>query len=310
MSSLVRVDVGVCTFRRESVAATLRSLGAQTLRPTIRMRVVVADNEPTPAAEARVRAAAEACGLDLAYVHAPANNICIARNAILDALAGDYLAFIDDDQLAAPDWIARLTEAIERQGCDAVLGPVRAVYPAEAPAWVAAGDFLSFQPVRVGGRILKGYTCNALIRSDSIRRHGLRFDLSLGRSGGEDDAFFYQLTDAGGVIGYAADAHVSEPAALSRTSLGFLLKRNFRFGQSHGRRQARAFLPIRIAQIGLATAKGVLCLAAAAATAPSPVRRRQWLVRGALHAGAAARLAGLKELQLYAADTATAAHRK
>jgi succinoglycan biosynthesis protein ExoM len=309
MKRLVRVDVGVCTFRRESVTATLQSLGAQRLPPTIRMRVIVADNEPTPAAEARVRTAAEAFGLDVAYVHAPANNICIARNAILDALAGDYLAFIDDDQLAAPDWIDRLTDAIRRQGCDAVLGPVKAVYPAEAPAWVAAGDFLSFEPVRVAGRILKGYTCNALIRTDSIRRHGLRFDLSLGRSGGEDDAFFYQLTDGGGVIGYAADAHVAEPAAASRTSLGWLMKRSFRFGQSHGRRLARPVLHVRIAQIGLATAKGAVCLAAAAATAPSPVQRGKWLVRGALHAGAAARLAGFKELQLYAADT-TAVHRR
>jgi succinoglycan biosynthesis protein ExoM len=32
---------------------------------------------------------------------------------------------------------------------------------------------------------------------------------------------------------------------------------------------------------------------------PSAVRRGRWLVRGALHAGVAARLAGLKPLELY-----------
>lgn len=298
MSETVQVDVGVCTFKRESVVETLRSLGAQVLPPHVRMRVIVADNEAEPAAEARVRAAAEACRLDLEYVHAPAHNICIARNAILDAVRGDYLAFIDDDQLAASDWLASLVAAIETQGCDAVLGPVKAVYPPGAPGWIAAGDFHSFKPTWVGGRILKGYTCNVLIRRDAIRRNGLRFDLSLGRCGGEDDDFFYQLTDAGGVIGYAPDAHVSEPAPPSRLSLGWMLKRSFRTGQSHGRRLIRR-TKSRVVQIGVAAAKGVACLAGAAVNALFPVRRSRWLVRGALHAGAVARLLGVKELQLY-----------
>lgn len=295
----MQIDVGVCTFQRLSVADTLASLGAQRLPPDVRLRVIVADNEPLPAAEARVRTAAAIHRLDLAYVHAPAQNISLARNAVLDALEGDYLAFIDDDQIAAPDWIAGLMTAIQAQDCAVVLGPVTAVYPPETPAWIAAGDFHSFRPVRVGGRILKGYSCNVLIRRDIIRRAALRFDLSLGRMGGEDDDFFYRLTDAGGVIGEAGDARVFEPVPASRASLSWLLRRAFRSGQSHGRRQLRRALPGRVAQLALAGLKSVICLAGAAVTALFPVRRRRWLVRGALHAGAVARLAGFKELQLY-----------
>lgn len=299
MDDPVRVDVGVCTFKREQVVETLASLGAQALPPHIRMRVIVADNEPEPAAEPRVRAAAEAHGLELTYVHAPARNISIARNAVLDALDGDWLAFIDDDQIAAPDWIASLVAAAEAQGCDAMLGPVTAVYPPETPPWIAAGDFHSFRPVKVGGRILKGYSCNVLVRTALIRRAGLNFDPALGRMGGEDDDFFYRLTDAGGVIGETEAARVFEPVPPSRASLPWLLKRSFRSGQSHGRRQLRRALPGRAAQLALASAKGALCLGGAAATAPFPVRRRKWLVRGALHAGAVARMAGFKELTLY-----------
>jgi succinoglycan biosynthesis protein ExoM len=299
MGELVRVDVGVCTFKRESVTATLASLGAQKLPPHIRMRVIVADNEPAPAAEGRVRAAAWAHKLDLAYVHAPAHNISLARNAVLDALQGDYLAFIDDDQEAAPDWIASLVEAAQSGGYAAVLGPVKALYPPGTPGWIAAGDFHSFRPVKVAGRILKGYSCNVLIRTDIIQRAGLSFDLSLGRMGGEDDDFFYRLTDAGGVIGEAPAAQVFEPVPAARASLPWLLKRSFRSGQSHGRRQLRRALPGRVGQLLLAGAKGTACLGGAAALALSPVRRRKWLVRGALHAGAVARIAGIKELELY-----------
>jgi succinoglycan biosynthesis protein ExoM len=299
MNRALKVDVGVCTFRRESVAETLASLGAQVLPDGLALRVIVADNEPQPAAEQRVRAAAEAHGLALTYVHAPAHNISLARNAVLDAVQGDYLAFIDDDQVAAPDWIDRLIEAAEREGVTAMLGPVTALYGEDAPRWIAQGDFHSFQAVRAGGRILKGYSCNCLIRADAIRRLGLRFDPALGRMGGEDDDFFYQLTDGGGTIGFTEAARVYEPVPASRASLGWLLRRAFRSGQSHGRRQLRRPLPARIGQMGLAGAKSAACLAGAAAMAVSPVRRRKWLVRGALHAGAVARLAGVEELQLY-----------
>jgi succinoglycan biosynthesis protein ExoM len=299
MNQTVRIDVGVCTFRRESVVETLASLAAQQLPPNVRMRVIVADNEPEPAAEARVRGAAALHGLHLTYVHAPAHNISLARNAVLEHLDGDWLAFIDDDQVAAPDWLARLLAAAENQGADAVLGPVTAVYPPETPKWIAAGDFHSFRAVRVGGRILKGYSCNCLIRTALIRRAGLDFDLALGRMGGEDDDFFYRLTDAGGVIGFTEMARVYEPVPASRASLTWLLKRAFRSGQSHGRRQLRRGVGGRLGQMALAGAKSGVCLAGAAAAAFFPVKRRKWLVRGALHAGAVARLAGIQELQLY-----------
>jgi len=299
MGEVVRVDVGVCTYQRESVAETLASLGAQQLPEHVRLRVIVADNEPIPAAEARVRTAAAIHRLDLAYVHAPARNISLARNAVLDAATGDYLALIDDDQIAAPDWIASLLAAAESQGGAAVLGPVTAVYPPQTPRWIAAGDFHSFRPVRVAGRILKGYSCNVLIRMDIVRRARLRFDLSLGRMGGEDDDFFYRLTDAGGVIGETDAARVFEPVPASRATLGWLLRRAFRSGQSHGRRQLRRALPGRLLQMALAGVKSAACLLGAAALALFPVRGRRWLVRGALHAGAVARLAGIKELELY-----------
>ena len=299
MAHEIRIDVGVCTFKRPSVADTLASLGAQLLPAGVRLRVIVADNEPEPAAEARVRAAARAHGLDLTYVHAPAHNISIARNAVLDALEGDWLAFIDDDQIAAADWIASLLSAAREQGCDTVLGPVTAVYAPDAPRWIADGDFHSFRPVWDEGRILKGYSCNVLIRTEMIRRAGLRFDPALGRMGGEDDDFFYRLTDAGGVIGEACEARVYEPVPPQRATLAWLLRRSFRMGQSHGRRQLRRALPGRIAQLGLASGKSAVCLAGAAGSAPFPLRRRKWLVRGALHVGAVARIAGVKELTLY-----------
>lgn len=300
MTNSTTVDVGVCTFRRPAVTDTLASLGRLKLPAGVRLRVIVADNDAEAEAEARVRAAAAAHSLDLAYVHAPARNICIARNACLDAAQGDWIAFLDDDETATSGWLAALLAEAGRGGWDAVLGPVKAVYGPEAPGWLAAGDFHSTGPVRTGGRILKGYAGNVLIRRGAIEARGLRFDLSLGRQGGEDDDFFYRLTDSGGTIGFAPEALAFEPVPSARASLGWLLRRSFRTGQTHAARlDGRFHGPARVAQIGLAGAKGAACLLGAAFSALSPCRRSRWLVRGSLHAGVVARLSGLRVLELY-----------
>jgi succinoglycan biosynthesis protein ExoM len=296
----MNVDVAICTFRRPVVVETLASLARQELPPGCALRVILADNDETPSAETAARDAAARLGLPLAYLHAPARNISRARNACLEAAEGEFLAFLDDDETATPGWLAALLAEAERGGWDAVLGPVKAVYGEGAPAWLAAGDFHSTAPVLDGGRILKGYAGNVLIRTSAVAARSLRFDEALGRVGGEDDDFFYRLTDSGGTIGFAPDALAYEPVPPTRASLKWLVTRSFRTGQTHGARLSqRARGPGRVAQLGLAAAKGGVCLAGAAATAWSPRARARWLVRGSLHAGAVARLAGLRELQLY-----------
>lgn len=294
------VTVGICTYRRASVADTIASLAAQKLSPDLRLRVVVADNDLEPEARSRVVQAGADCGVEVAYVHAPSRNICIARNACLDAATGDWIAFLDDDETAAPNWLAALLAEAEASGCDAILGPVRAVYGEDAPSWLRAADLHSTQPVLSAGAIRKGYAGNVLIRRSAIESRGLRFDLALGRSGGEDDDFFYRLTDGGGTIGFAPDALAFEPVPAERTTLRWLMRRSFRTGQTHGARLGARHRGLRRGlQMGLAAAKGLACLAAAGGWIASLRGRNRWLVRGSLHAGVVARLAGVGELQLY-----------
>lgn len=294
------VTVGICTYRRPCVVETLASLAAQNLPDGVSMRIVVADNDAAPEAAPRVRQAAAVLGLDVSYVHAPSRNICIARNACLDAATGQWIGFLDDDETAAPGWLAALLSQALASGCDAVLGPVQAVYAAHAPSWMTVADLHSTRPVVAGATIEKGYAGNVLVSRATIARLGLRFDLSLGRSGGEDDDFFYRLTDGGGAIAFAPDALAYEPVPPERSTLNWLLRRSFRTGQTHGARlDGRHRGAARARQIIIAGAKGLVCLAAAGGGLASARRRNRWLVRGALHAGVVAKLAGLGELQLY-----------
>ncbi|MFN7104354.1 MAG: glycosyltransferase family 2 protein, partial [Pseudorhizobium sp.] len=220
----ISVDVAVCTFRRPALRQTLLSLFALSVPPGVKVRLIVADNDAAPSARALVEDMRPASPFDIEYVHCPKSNISIARNACLNACAADYLAFIDDDEVALPVWLDELYRSILAAKADAVLGPVEAIYDHAAPAWMRHGDFHSTMPVWVSGAIKTGYTCNVIMDMGSRHISGRRFDLSLGQSGGEDTQFFSAMTDGGGVIAFAPAAVLREPVPSSRASFSWLCK--------------------------------------------------------------------------------------
>lgn len=286
---MASVDICICTFRRAFLAETLASIAALS-QGGHAIRVIIADNDDIPSARELVDEMRTKVPFPITYVHAPASNICIARNACLDQADADYVAFVDDDEVVTPGWIAALVARAEASGAAAVLGPVRAIYGRDAPRWMVEGDFHSTRAVFVGDTIRTGYTCNVLIRWCMPYR-GLRFDLALGRSGGEDTAFFYRLTALGGTIAYAEDALVEEPVPADRASMAWLVRRRLRFGQTHGMLQAGS----RARALAIVAAKIGYCAAMTGLTAFSPVlRRRNWL-RAVLHIGVAGGILGLRQ---------------
>src|SRR5579863_3730380 len=92
------IDVCICTYHRPSVLEVLAAVAAQDGRDAMALRIIVADNAALPDARATICARGAALGLDLVYIHAPAKNISIARNACLAAAGGDWIAFLDDDE--------------------------------------------------------------------------------------------------------------------------------------------------------------------------------------------------------------------
>ena len=75
----------------------------------------------------RVEAAFAAHNLDGVYLHAPARNISIARNACLEAASAPLVAFIDDDEIARPGWLAGLVADMDAPNADVVFGKVAAL---------------------------------------------------------------------------------------------------------------------------------------------------------------------------------------
>lgn len=291
------VDVCVCTFERPGIVDTLAALSRQTGLGRSRFRVVVVDNSHDGSARERVGTAAKRLGLDLTCIHAPAGNISIARNACLDAARGEWIAFVDDDERPVCNWLAQLLAEARRGDWSAVLGPVVALYPDSAPQWLRRGDFHSALPVWRNGEIRTAFSGNVLFRRALAESAGLRFRIDLGRTGGEDEDFFDRFRDAGGTLGFAPQAVCYERVAFARANLSWLLRRNFRAGQSHGARLLR--MRGRPQQMLLASVKAAWCAVRAGLALSGPVARNRYLVRTALHCGVLARLSGIREIAMY-----------
>lgn len=298
----VRIDVCICTFQRPFLSETLHSLMALD-NDGLDIRVLVADNDEQPSARQRVEYAQRHSPFPIIYIHAPARNISVARNACLEEADAELVAFIDDDELADPAWLKSLLATLQAEKADTVFGPVTARYDADAPPWMRHGDFHSTAPVFVSGSIETGYTCNAMMR----RRPpfaALRFRAELGRSGGEDTDFFHRLHALGGKMAFAPDAVVTEPVPPARASFNWLAQRRLRSGQTHGAWLASEQRGGPVA-MGLAALKVVASLALAAVSLPSASAWRRQVLRATLHLGVISGLSGARQQHLYGTSAKT-----
>ncbi|NQX94578.1 MAG: glycosyltransferase family 2 protein [Erythrobacter sp.] len=289
------VTIGVCTFQRLELFNALASFEGLRDAKGYDLRVLVVDNDETDDLRSRVKEFASEYPFPLRYVHAPAKNISIARNAVLDAVETPWLLFIDDDEVADPGWLsAMMADAASH---DAIIGACEAVYDPVMPAWLEACDFHSN---RITGRVENAYTSNALLRMTFVREHSLRFRVELGRTGGEDTVFFHELARAGGRMAYCPNAIVLEPVSHGRASMDWVKTRQYRAGQTHGL-ITREFAPAAYRTLLLtAGAKAFFSAVMSLLTIPGSNASRKWWARAYLHAGAARYRLSPKILEEYA----------
>ena len=246
-----RLTVAVLTYLRNAYLAELLPAlveQAGSVAGRARVRILVVDNDPAGGAERTARAVRPA-GADsdgagpapdaepeIVYVHEPEPGIVAGRNRALDESGRErLLAFIDDDELPRPGWLAALLDARQRHGCAAVTGPTPPVFETAPDPWVAAcGAFDSWEAAD-GARVRSADTGNLLLDLGRVRALDLRFDPRYGLTGGEDSLFTRSLTLAGEEIRFAARAVVDKRVPALRARREWVLSRAFRSGSSWAR---------------------------------------------------------------------------
>lgn len=234
MSDLDRripASILVCTYRRPAMLMVLLdSLARQ--EGAIAPSVFVIDNDPAQSARSAVLARQGEFPWPLVYLHEPEQNISLARNRGLDYATGDFIAFIDDDEVAEPKWLHSLIVTATREHAQLVFGPVLPVYPAGMPQWLIDGKFYERPRHATGAAVplFEARTGNVLIDRAVLGQSELRFDPALGLSGGEDYVFFRTLFARGSEAVWCDEALVQEEVPLNRATAPWLIRRSFRVG--------------------------------------------------------------------------------
>jgi succinoglycan biosynthesis protein ExoM len=179
----------------------------------------------------QIAAMAESAGVAYAN-HEPLGYSEIRNSAIDHAVAGhfDVLVMIDDDETPCAGWLASLLAPFAL-GADVVVGPVKTVWPAGAPARYVRSSLPRSVPDRPDGFIDSDLRSgNCAIRVPALG--SLRFADRFNRAGGEDTALFRAMRAAGARCYWARSAIVAELVDENRASLRYFAGRAFAQGRS------------------------------------------------------------------------------
>ncbi|MFI4974385.1 MAG: glycosyltransferase family 2 protein [Caulobacterales bacterium] len=261
--------------RPEGLARAARSLFRQAAVDLDWLELVVVDNDQYPSARGVALSLTLEAPFPVIYLHEPRSGVAHARNAAVANVSGDFIAFLDDDEVASEGWLAALLATQGRYDADVVFGPVRARAPASAGAHRAYfRRFFSREGPASEGLIANHYGCgDSLIRTSALPHPRRPFCPSRNHIGGEDDKLFARMREAGARMAWSPEAWVWEDPAPSRLSLDYAIRRAFAYGQGPTTACAASSDPDHAAiarwmAIGLAQALVFGALAAA-----------KWLVR-------------------------------
>jgi succinoglycan biosynthesis protein ExoM len=245
----LEVSVIMCTCARRELAHTcIASVVEQRDVDPNRLELVIVDNSPSAYFREDAAAWADRAPFSIVYVHEPVPNIARARNAGCRAARGEFVAFIDDDERAEPDWLARLLRAAETWQSDGVCGALRQDFDGgTAPTWDPDGLHFQgcFDLLPPGTPLQWAYSGNLLLRRRTCLSDTAPFDVRYGQTGGEDTAFTYALTRGGRSIVWSPDAVVHEFVPRHRMEMGYHLWRRLATAQISARVQLQHDAPVR-----------------------------------------------------------------
>jgi succinoglycan biosynthesis protein ExoM len=232
--SISTIAVCICTHKRPHLLRrTLEQLEAQATFGRFTYSIVVSDNDRLQSAKPVVTTFSAASSIPTSYCVEPEQNIALARNKAIAIAKGDYVAFIDDDELPARDWLATLLSACEVHDADGVLGPVRPFFDQPPPNWLIRGRFCERPEHRTGQRLhwKQTRTGNALVKKKLLDRTQPPFRREFG-NGGEDQDFFRRMIHAGHRFVWCNEAVVYEVVPPERWRRSYLLRRALLRGQN------------------------------------------------------------------------------
>lgn len=248
----MKIAVCICTCNRPSALDRLldRLCLAQLSVPRVdRVELVIVDNLPDGRARALCDRYRERLPVAVHFVEEMQRGISFARNrAVAEAFkrGAEFVAFIDDDDVPQPDWLARLVEKQRETKADIVTGVWRLPDDLRVPTYLSELKLFTerdFDRLTRYGLPNCG-TCNVLIARTAIELASAGdapFRAEFAFTGGGDMDFFIRAHRAGATMVQAKDSTVIKHPGGDRATLGGALRHAVRVGCSRMRLAAEHF---------------------------------------------------------------------
>lgn len=232
---LPQISICICTFRRPSgLASTLASMELARF-PIAEIEFVIVDNDPAGSAREVATTKEWALPGPLRYEVEPTAGVGHARNRCLRTARGQWICFVDDDELVSKEWLAHLWARVQQDRADGVFGPVVALTP-QLPKWHVRSGFFD-RHHSVSGTLMDWRHCasgNVLIRRELLLGLG-GFDSEFARSGAEDTDLFRRCSDAGARLIWCEEAAIEETVSVQRLTREWARLRSYLGGQNYAR---------------------------------------------------------------------------
>jgi succinoglycan biosynthesis protein ExoM len=231
------ISVCICTYKRQHLLKSLLSrLREQETRDLFTFSVIVVDNDAGKSAFNIVETALRCERMKIIYAVENKKNIACARNTALRNADGGIIVFIDDDEFPVQGWLLKLFLTLKSYSACGCAGPVYPDLPANAPKWLLKGSFFLNADKKTGNQLdwKEIFTGNVMFRREIIDE-GIIFNEELGKSGGEDSAFFKAIISKGKLFVYCREAELYEHIGPERLKVLWFLKRAFRNGGVYGK---------------------------------------------------------------------------
>jgi glycosyltransferase involved in cell wall biosynthesis len=220
----------VCTFKRPVLLGDLlKGLLDQISEGKFTFSIVLVDNDRNESARSTLGPFEETNRGIINYFVEPKQSIALARNNAVAHAKGDYVAFIDDDEVPADDWLLKMYEALIKFQADGVLGPVKPRFAVAPPEWALKAGIFDRPNSQdyPSGSVLhwsQTGTGSALIRRTVLNDVEGPFATAFA-GGGEDIDFFRRAMGKGKTFVWCAEAVAHETIPAERMSISFQIKR-------------------------------------------------------------------------------------
>lgn len=258
-ASVIIPTCGRPLYLRDCVAAVL----TQDFPPD-RCEILVVDNDPQPQAQSIVEELQARAPMPLRYFHEPRPGLHHARHRGAREAQGAILAYLDDDTLVSPTWLAAMVAAFDDPEVGVVAGRVEAQWEGERPEWLdqLPPTYLSLLDLGPAPRELAAneaaHGCNHAVRRDALFEAGgynpdsLPARLIWQRGDGES-GLCHKVRAAGYRLMYEPRAVVKHRIPAARLTREYFLRRAWLDGLSDSFAEIRS-----IDQVGYRLRRGAI----------------------------------------------------